>query len=301
MINSIIEDLKMEYRNGNMLTRIIMINVCVFIFVRILIAFTGFSNGGSVGADHPIIEWLAIPSDFLSLAKKPWTIITHMFLHYGFWHILWNMLWLYWFARIIGDFLGDRRVLPLYLMGGLAGVIFYLISDHLLPFGSGGNGMAMGASAAAMAFVVAAVTLSPNYEIRLFLLGSIKIKYIAAFKIFMDIIQTTGTNSGGHFGHLGGAFLGFLFISYLRQGTDITLPLQRLFYAEVREQKPRTVQKKKSPIRVVYKSQQPKKPTPPNYNFQDRLDRILEKINKEGIDKLTQEERAFLDAASKKD
>lgn len=301
MINSILEDIKMQFRQGNMLTRIIMLNVFVFVLIRILIAVTGFSNGGSVGAGHPIMEWLAIPSNLIELIKKPWTIVTHMFLHYGFWHILWNMLWLYWFARIIGDFLGDRRVLPLYLLGGFVGVIFYLIADHLLPMGSNGNGMAYGASAASMAFVVAAATLSPDYEIRLLLLGSIKIKYIAAFKIVMDIIQTSGPNSGGHFGHLGGAFLGFLFISYLRQGTDITLPLQRLFYADLRSQKPRSVQKKKSPIKVVYKNTERKNQQPSEKNFEARLDMILEKINKEGIDKLTKEEKAFLDAASKKD
>ena len=302
MINSILEDIKIQFRDGNMLTRIIMINVLVFAVVRIIIALTGFSSGGSAGASHELIKWLAIPSGFMDLLKKPWTLITHMFLHYGFWHLVWNMLWFYWFARIIGDFLGDRRVLPLYLLGGLAGAVLYLISDHLFPTGSGGHSIALGASAATSAFTIAAATLSPDYEFNLILLGRIKIKYIAAVKIFLDIIEINGPNSGGHYGHLGGAILGFAFVYYLREGTDITLPLQKLFSPNAVPQsssQPARA-KKRSPIKVVYKNPNKEQPSKTE-NFEDRLDIILDKIKKVGIENLSEEEKAFLDAASKKD
>ena len=228
MFDSILEDIKYQFRSGNMLTKIILVNVFVFVVVRLIIAFTGHINLGQSIEAHPLLDWLALSSDPISIFKKPWTLITHMFLHVGFWHILWNMLLLYYFARIIGDLLGDARVLPLYFMGGLAGVVVYLLSDHLLPIGTDGLSQAMGASAAVMAFIFAAATLSPDYTMRLILIGNVKIKYIAAFVLFFDLISTTGSNSGGHFGHLGGAMLGAFFTYQLRQGFDITESFQSL-------------------------------------------------------------------------
>lgn len=297
MLDSIWEDLKMQYRNGNMLTRIIMLNIAVFVFLRIIIALTGFSNPMGAGPNHEIMRWLSLPSGLIDLLKKPWTLITHMFLHYGFWHILWNMLWLYWFARIIGDFLGDRRVLPLYILGGLAGALAYIIVDQL--FVTGGHATAMGASAAVMAFVTAAANLSPDYEMRFILIGSIKIKYIALFFIVMDLISISGSNSGGHVGHLGGAALGVAFVYLLRQGTDITLPIQNLIYGKKPKEEPR-LKKRTSPIKVVHRNEEKVQKRATKINFEQRLDLILDKINQKGIDSLTEEERAFLDAASKK-
>lgn len=301
MFDSIIEDIKFQFRSGNTLTKIIMVNVFVFVIVRLIIAFTGHINLGAPLDAHPIIDWLAVPSDFVSILKKPWTLITHMFLHVGFFHILWNMLLLYWFARIIGDLLGDARVLPLYIMGGLAGVIMYLMADHLLPVGTDGLSTAMGASAAVMAFIFAAATLSPDYTMRLLIIGNIKIKYIAAFVLFFDLISTTGSNSGGHFGHLGGAMLGALFTYQLRQGVDITESFQSLkkFFTFNTD---RPSIKKRSPIKVVYRNPTKAEHISDNQSdFQTKLDSILDKINREGIDSLSVDEKSFLEDASKKD
>jgi membrane associated rhomboid family serine protease len=283
-----------------MLTKIIMVNIFVFVIIRLIIAFTGHINIGAPIDEHPIIDWLAVPSDFISILKKPWTLITHMFLHVGFFHIIWNMLLLYWFARIIGDLLGDARVLPLYIMGGLAGVAMYLMADHLLPIGTDGNSIAMGASAAVMTFIFAAATLSPDYTMRLLIIGYVKIKYIAAFVLFLDLLGTAGTNSGGHFGHLGGAILGALFTYQLQQGVDITEGFQSLkkFFAFSNDKTPKN---KKSPIKIVYRN--PSKAehrSDTQSDFQTNLDSILDKINREGIESLSLEEKTFLEEASKK-
>ena len=253
MFQSIIDDIKMQFKIGNMLTRIILINILVFVVINLIIAFTGNMTLDSAVMNHPILDWLMVPSGWLELLKKPWTLFSHMFLHVGFGHIIWNMLFLYWFGRIVGDFYGDKRVLPLYILGGLAGVVVYLLADHFLPIGTGGQGHALGASAACMAMVFVGAATSPDYEFNLILIGRVKIKFIAAFFLFMDLVLTTGANSGGHFGHIGGAIFGYLFVSQIRNGIDLTEPLQGLFSMFDPDQMEKRVRKKKkSPIKIVH-------------------------------------------------
>jgi len=284
---------------GNMLTRLIMINIAVFVFIRLAIAFTGHMNPGIALDAHPLVSYLAVPSDFSLLIKKPWTIITHMFLHVGTMHILWNMLLLYWFGRIVGDLIGDRRIIPIYLMAGLVGMIFYIISDNFLPIGSGGNAVAMGASAAVMGFLFTATYLSPDYEMRLLLIGNVKLKYIAIVLLFFDLVGTSGANSGGAFAHLGGVLFGILYVLNLRSGGDVTDPLQNMFHGK--KEKSINPKRKKSPLTLVYhKEKEQSKPSPaPEETAQTKIDKILDKINKQGIENLTDDEREFLNKAGK--
>jgi len=304
MFQSIIDDIKSSFRMGNTLTKIIIVNVAIFAVVRLIVEFTGYMNPGGGLANHPLVSWLALSSDPITILKRPWTIFTSFFLHLGVWHVVWNMVLLYWFGRIIGDFLGDRRVLPIYILGGLIGGTLYVVADHLIPIGTDGNAVALGASAAVMAFVFAAAAKVPDYGIRLFLIPvTIKIKYIALVILFFDLIGTNGTNSGGHIAHLGGAAFGMVFIYYLNQGVDITGFLQKLFSGEWLSTTKSAPQKRKSPVKVVYRNEKmsrknvvKEKPV----DFQDRLDGILDKIKSEGYDNLTSEEKEFLYSASKK-
>jgi len=276
-----------------------MVNVAVFVIIRLIIAFSGHLQPGAAIEAHPIIEYLAVPSNFSELIRKPWTIITSMFLHVGFMHILFNMLLLYYFGRIVGDFLGDRRMLPIYIMAGLVGVIFYLLSDNFLPIGSGGNAIAMGASAAVMGFLFTATYLSPDYVMHLPLIGPVRIKYIAAFLLFMDLIGTSASNSGGAFAHLGGVLFGILYVINLRNGSDLTEPLQNLFHGK--KEKKINPKRKTSPLTLVYhKKKEKKQPQqPPEVSAESKIDMILDKINKHGIEKLTDAEKEFLNKAGK--
>jgi membrane associated rhomboid family serine protease len=299
MITSIIDDFKNTFRSGNMISRIILVNVCVYILINLINVFD-FNSGFST----ILIRKLSLVSDPLELLKQFWAIGTHMFLHMGFWHILWNMLLLYWFGRIIGDFLGDRRVLPLYILGGLAGGLAFILWDQLSPTGMDGASYAYGASAAVWAIIMATTLLSPDYIFHLMFLGPVKIKYITLVMLFFDLIGTAGNvNTGGHFGHLGGAFLGVMFVHFLRKGTDITEPLQRLLalipgfsYQGNRRKTPRENFKVYRNERV--RDNEPKQKEP--FKEQNELDRILDKIKAEGYDNLSSEEKEFLYQASKK-
>lgn len=285
MFKSILEDIKASFDYGNMLTRLVIINIFVFVVTALLNAFAPtFYNAN-------ILPYIAIPGDLHLLLYRPWTIITHMFLHAGLWHLLINMVILYWFGNIAGDLLGDRKILPVYVMGGLIGAIFYLLAYQLSPFiGS----YALGASAAALALVFTAVAIAPDYSVNLILLGPVRIKYIGLVILFLDIIGLSGnSNAGGHFAHIGGALFGFIFVYLLKQGID----LSSYFY-----KKEGYKRKLPTKLKVVHKARagQPKFTKSQQQDLQSQVDDILDKINQKGYDSLTDEEKEILYKASKK-
>lgn len=306
MLRSIINDIKSSFHTGNMVTRLIIINVAVFMILALIGAFAGEQSS----IYKTIFSFVAISSEPMELVFKPWTLITHMFVHEGGMHLFWNMILLYWFGIIVGDLLGDKRVFPIYLLGGIMGGMVYFISAQLFENVLGGY--AIGASAAMLAILMTAAAVAPNYNIRLILLGNVKIKYIALFALFLDVIGIKGmSNTGGHFGHLGGASFGFLFVYLLRHGTDLSIPVNRwldmfsnLFTTSNRSG--RKQNKPKSKLKVVSRSdklnQFKNKLTNVERDlpFQERLDAILDKIKKKGYDSLDEEEKEFLFQASKK-
>jgi membrane associated rhomboid family serine protease len=299
MLQSLVQDLKHNYRHGNMVTRLIIINVAVFVVTALTKAFApSFYNA-------VILEYLALPADLWKLLTRPWTVLTHMFIHSGGWHLIWNMLMLYWFGRIVGDLLKDNRIWPLYLLGSLAGAVAYIISFHLLSNVVGAR--AVGASAGIMAIVAAAGAIAPDYNMRLILLGDVRLKYIVAVLIFVDVLSAGGySNAGGAVAHLGGAVLGFAFVAQLRNGYDMTTGVNRVtdWVANLgRVQETRSAQRnRKSPLTVKHRTQPKRsKAAPPSGgpDLQQQVDQILDKIKSSGYDSLTKSEREILLKASK--
>lgn len=296
MIDSIVADFKRSMRSGNMVTRLILINVVVFLCLYLLKAvLRGFEFDF-----NDVLSWLALPNEGLKLLTRPWTIITHMFVHIGFWHVAVNMLYLYWFGRIVGDLIGDRHILPVYIYGGLVGALAYIIVSNIVHLAGGtfiGIGsMAYGASAAVAALVVLSGMIAPDYQLNLFLIGRVPLKYVVAFIVFFYIVGIFGTNSGGNIGHLGGVLLGYLYYRNMQIGKDWSIGFNNflsrigILKSSVPAQRHSP---KKSPLKVSYKKDMTSK-------SEMSVDEILEKINKVGLKGLTQKEREFLDKASKK-
>lgn len=324
MFKSIWEDIKREFSYGNMVSRLVIINVMVFLVINLVWVILQIANGYvTPPLYHDILSFFAIPSDWLQLLIHPWSVITSMFLHEGFFHLLFNMLMLYWFGRILGDFLGDHRLLPLYLLAGLSGNIIYFISANLAGYTTG-DGIAFGASGAVMGVVIATAVLSPDFEMRLLLFGNVKIKYIAAVLLAIDIIGIGGmNNTGGHYAHLGGALFGWFFIYKLQQGDDWSAPVNKLlgkiqsFFLRLAQ--PRSGAQRKGP-RVAYRNPNTSTTTrtanrrdntgaarrrqdtdvATGLSHEERVDAILEKIKQSGYDNLTEDEKKFLFNASKK-
>lgn len=295
MVDSIIGDIKSTFRSGNMISKIILVNIALFIIVNLACIF------GSTGFCTSFSNFLSLPSDPSTFIRQPWSFFTHMFLHKGFFHIFWNMLLLYWFGQIVGDLLGDDRILPIYIMSGLFGGAVYILHD--LYGGTGGNAHAMGASAAVMAVIWTGAMTSPDYRMHLLLIGPVALKYIALALLFMDLIGSAGDiNKGGHWAHIGGAVFGIIYVSLLQRGTDLTSPFTRK-QGDSRSRSSAPVKRtSRSKFKVVHKSAKSDTAPPPKatFNQQAELDRILDKINSEGYDKLSAEEKDFLYKASKK-
>ena len=220
---------------------------------------------------------------------QPWSIITYMFLHMEILHILFNMLWLYWFGMLFLNHFSSKHLRGLYLFGGICGGVLYILAYNIFPYFSAVRDLAtlMGASASVMAIVIATTYRDPNYQIRLLLFGSVRLKYLALIFIISDMLFLTSNNAGGHFAHLGGALGGFLFAYCLKHGTDLTKwiniildAITSLFHWKPRARKPKMKVEYGSDRQKDYQYNQQKKVS------NEEIDRILDKIKKSGYSSL---------------
>lgn len=286
-----------------MLTKLIYINIGVFLAANIFFVVFALSNRlGLNFADErnffsmKYLKYLMVPADFSSLISRPWTLITYMFLHFDFLHILFNMLWFYWFGKLFLMHLSGKQLFSTYIMGGLSGAFLFILSYNIFPGLSQyvKEAQALGASAAIVAIIVAISFYIPNYEVVLILIGPVKVKYIAIFFIATDIlyIAFSPLNTGGHIAHIGGAIYGYWFITRYKKGKDLGRGVDAIMDFAATLFKPR------SKLRVSYK-RDAKNMTDMEYNeskayTQKEIDRILDKIAKSGYDSLTKKEKETL-------
>lgn len=310
-MNNILDDLKMAFRSGNVLNQLIVINLVAFVVVNIGL-FVLLTLSGQREIYDQIMYYLSLPSDPAQFITQPWTIFTYMFLHRGFFHILFNMLIMYWFGRIITEYLGQNKVLGLYVLGGLAGGLLYMLAYNVIPYYEGSRAILAGASAGVLAIVVGAATFQPNFTVNLILLGPVRLKYIAIFAILSSIMGTVGYNAGGEIAHLGGAGLGYLFITQLQRGSDwskpvaafvtwgksffVSQPKVRVSYKNEEKFGSRKSGRSKTKTRSRAKSRQA---AASSTTSQDEIDAILDKISEKGYDALSKEEKQKLFNASK--
>ncbi len=308
MTNSILDDFKNAWNKpNNAPAQLIIINIVVFLFLGVLLVFSRI--GGVEGLFDVVYNQFSIPPTFGEFITRPWTLITYSFAHSlsGIFHILFNMLILYWFSRLIVEYLGNQKVISLYVVGALAGGIAYLIVYNLIPFymDSAPNISGMvGASAAVYAIVVAAATLIPNYTFYLLFLGPVKIKYIAGFYIVISFLGSVGANAGGNVAHLGGALLGYIYVRQLQAGSDPGawvikfIDFVKSFF--VKQPNIKVTHKKEKVRATKVRSGTSKSGTNKSDASQEEIDAILDKISQSGYESLTKAEKQKLFNASKK-
>lgn len=295
---------------------LIVINVAVYLGLGVfgvgLLLF-----GGRGLFSYILLEYLALPSGILEFLTKPWTLVTHGFLHsypgvngglFAIFHIVFNMLWLYWLGRIYREYLGDRNVYATHFLGIAAGAAVFLLVYNLSPEFSRFPSALLGASAGVSAVVVATATLLPDFRIGLLLFGPVKLKWVAIIFVVLDFLMIMGSNPGGSLAHLGGAAIGFLFVQQRRRGNDLAAPFENFGHWVGRLFKPR---KRKPKMRVTYgggsqaagaarsgasqagkaKARKPRSGEP----TQEEIDRILDKMQElGGYEKLSKEEKQKL-------
>ncbi len=301
-MNSILEDFKRAFQTGNILNQLIVINVVVFIVFGILGVFMQLS--GATALYDTIYLYLSLPSNPKEIVYQPLAFITYMFMHRGIFHILWNMLFLYWFGRLITGYLGQNKILGLYVWGGLAGGALYVLAYNLLPFyeSVAANSTLVGASGAVLAVVVGAATFQPNFTVQLFLFGPVRIKYIAAFVVLSSFFGVTGSNAGGEIAHLGGALMGYIIITQLQKGNDWSKSVVQ-FISWVKSffvRQPKIYVSHKKEQKTSRKSRKSSSTSKSSKNTsQAEIDAILDKISEKGYDALSKEEKQKLFNASK--
>ena len=213
-----IDNIRGRFAAATVPVRFVMVNVAVFVIVRVLaLVCLLFAVDAT-----PAIELLEMPSNPVKFVHQPWSLISYMFLHYDVMHILFNMLWLYWFGAMFHQIFGTRRFVGLYFLGGIGGALLYMLAYNVLPLFSSTEGLLLGASASVLAIVAATAVRQPDYKVGLLFFGQISLKWIAIVTIFIDVISIGSSNAGGHIAHLGGALVGAAFALADRRGTDIT-------------------------------------------------------------------------------
>ena len=284
---NILDDLKLQYKTGGMVQKLIFWNIGFFLFS--LVFFYSFSVG-----QFQIPAWIALSSDLGVFVRTPWTLITFNFFHSGFLHLFFNLMVLHFSGRLFNTYFTDKQLLGIYVLGGVFSGITFVLSYLFI----GKAGLLVGASGAIMAILIATATYAPFMLLRIPLIGIVKLWHVAFVILLIDLIQMPLDNTGGHLAHLGGALFGFIYMKLLQTGKDITKPFSLFLDAIVNIFKP----KKKTPFKKVHRNATKNvvNSSVSDKDFaQKQIDDILDKISKSGYDSLTKEEKEFLFKAGK--
>ena len=298
MASVIIEDIKSHIKSGDQVTRLIVINVAVFLLISVLRILAGLGILSSFVSFF--IDNISFHISLQGIIYKPWTIITYMFTHIELFHIFWNMVTLFWFGKILSEYTSTKKIIPLYLMGGIAGALFTTLLFIIIPAFNHYLGVPMvGASAGVTAIIVAAAVLVPNVRLNLLLIGPVKLIYVALFVVFLDVLNVASHNNiGGSLAHLGGALMGYIFMVQYKKGKDLSRGISVVLdwlgnlFNRSSTGKLKTVHRRAVPDEE-YNSNK--------IATQEKIDAILDKISKSGYESLSSKEKEFLFKMSKKE
>lgn len=287
MFDSLWSDLRYQLRTGGFRMWVIVISVFVFVALQISASYHQFSAEKSTEIYHPLLKWLSLSSSWYDDLIHPWVWLTHLFTHQSFFHLLWNMLSLYWFGMIVEDLIGQRHAIRIFVLAGLAGALLFMLSCAIFPWMKYDDHIAYGTSASVMGLLFAAAALSPDYQLTLLLIGRVSIKYIALAWLVLDLLFVgQNSNSGGHAAHIGGALAGYLYIVMLRSGISFNRQSKNALRTRRQLSSTRT-----AAAPLVKKTET---------NAEVRLNEILDKIRKNGMASLTEDEKKFLEQLSEK-
>lgn len=290
-MTTLTQDIQDKLRRLNVFEKIIIINVVIFILGWLISAIQHIPRADS-------LAWLELPKNFSAFIVKPWSIVTYGFVHYGFFHILFNLLVLYFVSRSMVNVFSTKISLNIYFLGIIVGGLSFLLVYNLVPQSSSvGVGSLVGASAGVRALLIFICAYMPYREARFFLI-TIKLWHIGLALVILDFIGLFGINQGGSVAHIGGNLLGYLYAIQLQKGSDIGKGFGHIMDSVA------SLFKAKSSLKTVHRSK--KKPYAGRskkefneFNRQKRIDLILDKISKSGYESLTKEEKEFLFKAGK--
>ena len=297
-MSNIITDLKQRFQNGSISLQLIYINIGIYLLLTLTTVFLRLFN---IQGGMPI-HWLEMPSDIMQLLMQPWSLVTYAFLHTDIFHLLFNMLWLYWFGQLFLFNYSSKHLRGLYILGAIAGGFLYLLAYNVFPYFQNmvNHSWLLGASASVLAIVLATAVSMPDYKLNLLLFGQVRLKYMALFVVLSDLLFITSGNAGGHIAHLGGALAGWWFAAGLRKGRDVTKWINAVIdWLGNGWKMKKTSQKPKMKVHNGGRAG--------DYEYNARkkeqneeIDHILDKLKKSGYQSLTTEEKKRLFDASRR-
>jgi membrane associated rhomboid family serine protease len=295
LLMTIIEDLILQFKIGDVLTKLIFWNIAIFAIASVVFGILPLFK---ISIDF--LSYVSLSSNPIDLLWKPWSIFTFAFCHSSILHILFNLIMLHFAGRLFLIFFNQKQLFSLYFVGSLFAGLIFVLSYMFFPALANVSTALVGASASVMAILFATVTYSPSMNIRLLLFGNVKLWHIASVLIVIDLFQLPMENTGGHLAHIGGAFFGYIYIRLLKNGIDICNWFTSLldFFSIIfgsRKSKPfkKVHRTYKAPVvkrasKIVSKDK-----------VQQQIDEILDKISQSGYDSLSSEEKEFLFKAGK--
>ena len=292
---SAMQDLRYKYKMLSIAEKLIVINTAVFIIHGLITFLSGMP-------DYTIVQWFQLPKDLIEFIVQPWSLITYSFFHGGFFHILFNMMVLYYAGRIFLNLFGGRTFLNVYFLGVISGGLLFLISYNIFPPFLNTNTALIGASAGVYAVLIFVCTYLPNQEVRI-IFFNIKLWHLGVFLVLLNLLLIPNGNAGGRIAHLGGALLGFMYARNLARGKDIgawfgnTVSAMINTYKPRKKSKLRTVHRKKSKGNTATVKKSAEKASKDVH--QQKIDDILDKISKSGYESLSKAEKDYLFQAGK--
>ena len=294
-MQSIWKDIQNKFNRGHSYSKILYINIAFFLIYKayLVVLFLFEINH----LNDFLVNYLYFPSNTIEFLKKPWTIISYMFLHVSFMHILFNMIWLYFGSKLFLQYFNGKQLISVYVVGGISGALFFMFCYNFFPVFNSNlqNSVLLGASASVISIFIAVSTYVPNYRVSLPLIGSVQLKYIAIILIALDIFNIEVSNPGGHISHLGGALFGYTYIKLLKRGIDISVNYHNFinYFTRFKKNKFKKVYKRKnSSDDDLFRTNKA--------NKQKKINEILEKISKSGYESLSKKEKELLFKESKK-
>jgi membrane associated rhomboid family serine protease len=290
--------------DGNALVNLVIVNAVLFVLLKFIFVIYQLSELNLNAYYSNIFNWFVVPGSVEKLAFRPWTLITYMFTHESVLHVIANLLWLWMFGYILQDLTGNRKLVPIYLLGGWVGALFFVLAQNLMPGLNGGISGAtlVGANASIMAVAVATTTVAPDYRIFPMINGGIPLWILTAIFVIIDFASISVGNAPNYIAHLAGGAMGFFFIYQMRKGNDFSVWINNCFdwFDNLfNPDKPSGNKKKKDGFFYKVSGQTPFKKYP--HITQQRIDQILDKINQEGYHLLTDEEKDILRRAANED
>lgn len=290
-------------QDNNALTALFALNVIFFLILLLIQVGFLVSERSLQSFETEVLRWMALPSDWLTFSERPWTILTYMFGDAGFnlMQLVGNLFWLWAFGYILQSQAGNDKIIPIYLYGGIAGGLFFLLAHTVMPnlHDQAGHSFLIGANAATMAIAMATTTLVPNYRFFTQIRNGIPIWVLLGLYILVDLAGIARLSAAYSLSHLGGALAGFLFVFFLRKGYDGSAWMNRFYFWLMHVFSPKPSPKGEALKKKIFYESGGRAPYQKSTIVtQQRVDEILDKINQKGYHFLTEEEKEFLKKAS---